>query len=80
MTPLSEQQHRAYESIRAYMDENNGLAPTYRELAYRLGVGKATVYEHVGQLRRKGWIVVKPNAQRGITITNRQCPHCKGEL
>lgn len=45
-----------------------GIAPTYSEIAAKLGVSSITVFEHCDALKKKGAIVMQKGVQRSIQI------------
>ena len=52
-----------------------GYSPTYQEIADHLGRRKATAFEHVQALRRKGLVTVgEPYRPRGLRPTGRWSP------
>jgi SOS-response transcriptional repressor LexA len=56
LRPLSQKQRELLDLIIA-MTKARGYAPTFQELGDRVGRTKAVVFEHVDQLRKKGWLL-----------------------
>jgi repressor LexA len=55
--------------------EQFGYAPTLGELATQFGyTSHSTVHEHLKNLERKGWIIRRFNAERGITLVDPDAP------
>lgn len=48
-------------------------APTYREIARRLGVDVRSAYQHVQALERKG-LVIRPGGRRGVELAREHRP------
>ena len=53
---LTPSQEMVLEAIRRYRRAHEGISPTHQEIADELGVSKTTVFGHVEQLRRKGYV------------------------
>src|SRR5262249_45577153 len=53
--PITERQHRVLEFVRDFR-ARRGLAPTLEEIAKFLGVHRVTVFGHVRELIRKGYL------------------------
>ena len=56
----------AYDFILAFMDEN-GYAPTVREVAAGAGVCESTAWEHIRNLERRG-LLVTSGRERGMRL------------
>ena len=56
MRALTIKQKRIFDAIVNFMDVNDGLVPTHRDLATMLGCTRATVSYHIKQLYQKGHI------------------------
>lgn len=65
--PLAPKQRRIWDWISAYM-KKAGRSPTRAELARAFGVSTVTMYEHLTEMRDKGWITVAPRVHRGISL------------
>lgn len=64
--PLTRRQRQILDFVSAYLEEQ-GISPTLEEIAQHLGVGKVTVFGHVGELERKGVIrKAAPGVSRAI--------------
>ena len=65
---VSPAQQRVLDEIRSYVAEN-GIPPTRRELADRLGFSSDNAVQgHLNRLSRKGLIVVRPGSPRAIRV------------
>jgi repressor LexA len=65
---LTERQKEVLEFVRTYLIKH-GYPPTTYDVARGIGVkGNNGAHEHLNALKRKGWIIRKPNAARGIQI------------
>lgn len=62
-TPLTRRQRDILDFFERYTIEN-GISPTFEEIAGALGVNKVTVFGHVAELERKGVLV---RAARGVS-------------
>ncbi len=68
---LTRRQRELLDFLANYISEN-GYAPSFEEIAERMGLGSlATVHEHLTNLERKGAIRRSPNASRGIEVLTR---------
>ena len=56
MRALTIKQKRIFDAIVNFMDVNDGLVPTHRDLATMLGCTRATVSYHINKLYQKGHI------------------------
>lgn len=66
--PLTKRQAEIYQFIVGHLDEE-GYAPSYEEIAGVFGFHSlSTVWEHLNNLERKGWIRREYNTSRAITI------------
>ena len=66
--PLTAHERRAYEAIAAAIQES-GQAPTLLELGRATGIkSKSAAHAVVMQIERKGWILRRPNAKRGLVL------------
>ena len=64
--PLTRRQREILDYISSYLEEH-GISPTLEEIAQHLGVGRVTVFGHVGELERKGVIrKAAPGISRSI--------------
>jgi len=57
--------------IVANFQENRCYSPTLAEMASELSISRSTVYEHIGELRKKGLLCGCPNRARSLTISSR---------
>jgi len=51
--------------------ENRCYSPTLAEMASDLGISRSTVFEHIGELRKKGLLCGCPNRARSLTVSSR---------
>jgi biotin operon repressor len=56
MTPPTPQQSKVLTTARAMYRAADGVPPTLKAIAIKLGVSKVTIHEHVTQLKAKGHI------------------------
>lgn len=69
MKPLTKKQKEVLDYIAGYIDDN-GYAPSYREIAEHFGFSSvATVTDHVQALKDKGAVENDFNAARSIQLT-----------
>lgn len=66
--PVTPAQRRILESIKAYMDAHDGIAPTQAELARSLGLNPITIREHIIHLEGRGALRRMPHRARGIEV------------
>lgn len=70
--PLSTTERRVLEYIRGHV-EAHGFPPTRREIVRAMGWKSSSVGQHyVGQLVKKGWLVVYENKTRAMRIIEEQ--------
>lgn len=77
---LTPRQRQMYFVIRQYI-RGNGYSPTYTEMADLMDVSRVTIFEHIGELERKGYITRRKHEARSVEIVDqgvRRCPHCHG--
>jgi len=55
----------------ASFQENRCYSPTLAEMASELSISRSTVYEHIGELRKKGLLRGSPNRARSLTISSK---------
>lgn len=68
---LSNKQRSILEFIQRYFDDN-GDAPTLREIASFLGTKNlSTAQYHVEQLKKSGFLQKSPNVSRGVSLSDR---------
>ena len=68
MVPLSPRQQDLYDFIRGYI-ARAGIAPSRGEISVALGTRSPSAGEqHLAALKKKGWIEIIPNTQRGIVL------------
>ena len=65
--PLTDRQHRVLEFIRSYQGER-GLSPTLEEVARHIGVHRVTVFGHVRELVRKGYLRKRDRISRSLQL------------
>jgi Fe2+ or Zn2+ uptake regulation protein len=66
---LTAKQHKVYDYLAKYIHHHQ-YAPSYNEIAREMGFASlATVWEHLMQLERRGWIVREAKRERGIRLT-----------
>lgn len=69
MKPLTKKQKEVLDYIASYIDDN-GYAPSYREIAEHFGFSSvATVTDHIQALKYKGALENEFNAARSIQLT-----------
>ncbi len=67
---LTKRQKEILDYVRDHVGEH-GYAPTLQEIGVRFGLSSpATVYKHVEQLVRKGYLRKAPNQGRGIQLVD----------
>ena len=54
----------------AQFQENRCYSPTLAEMASELHISRSTVYEHIGELRRKGLLSDSPNKARSLKVSS----------
>jgi len=64
---LSKQQAAIYSVLVNTIDEK-GLCPTQKEIGDVLGISKVTVYEHLCQIIKKGYLTRRDNMSRSLRI------------
>lgn len=69
---LTRKQAEVLETIRKFIAEH-GISPTLHEVGEAMGTHRVTVFEHVRELDRKGWITTDPRQSRSIQIV--EPPH-----
>ncbi len=55
----------------ARFQENRCYSPTLAEMASELSISRSTVYEHIGELRRKDLVADSPNKARSLKVTSK---------
>ena len=55
----------------ALFQENRCYSPTLAEMASELDISRSTVYEHIGELRRKGLLSDSPNKARSLKVSSK---------
>lgn len=69
MHPLTKRQKEVFDYLSSYID-NNGYAPSYREIADNFGFSSvASVTDHIQALKDKGALENEFNAARSIQLT-----------
>lgn len=70
MSQLTETQQATLDFIRVYI-RDNGLAPTTQEIASGMGWRSPNnAHLKLVALQKKGYLTMKPGANRGIVLTN----------
>lgn len=70
--PLTERQAQIYDAIKTFITAH-GYAPSFKEIAEGCGYRSlATVFEHLKNLERKGWIIRTKSADRSIALVEVQ--------
>ena len=83
MKSLTKRQYQVLRFIIAYKKQESGVAPAFWEIGVACGgIGLSTVYEHLNNLGRKGYIVRDFNQRRTITVLHDPdhpdvCPSCQ---
>ena len=54
----------------ARFQENRCYSPTLAEMAAELNISRSTVYEHIGELRRKGLLTDSANKARSLKVSS----------
>jgi DNA-binding MarR family transcriptional regulator len=66
--PLTRKQAAIYAYLAAFISDN-GYAPSFEEIAEQFGfTSLATVYEHLSNLAKRGWIRRSYNRSRAIEL------------
>jgi repressor LexA len=55
----------------ALFQENRCYSPTLAEMACELNISRSTVYEHIGELRRKGLLSDSANRARSLKVSSK---------
>lgn len=77
LMPLTPRQREALVWIEGYMDEHDGIAPSYREIRRGLGVkSTANVHGLIRSLVVKGWITSPIGGRRNIVLNHRSDGGC----
>lgn len=76
---LTPRQAQLLAEIKRYM-KDNGMSPRIADLAEKMGASKVTIFEHLGELERKGHIRRNKHQSRGIELVGCKCPVCGSEL
>jgi repressor LexA len=75
---LTKKQSEALDVIRAFLATHN-YAPSYREVMRAMGINSpATAYNHVQQLREKGYIRLRDGQMRSVELTEKSNMFTKG--
>ena len=70
--PLTRRQRQILDFLEEYAG-NNGMAPTLEEIASHFGVNKVTIFGHVSELERKGFIERSPpGVSRGLRVVRQE--------
>ncbi len=81
---LTRKQKNTLIYIEAYLDEHDGVAPTYDEIKDGSGLSsKSETSRIVNALKRKGWVDYLPHHARSLRIVRpsaEKCPHCGGPI
>lgn len=80
---LTDKQRRVLSTLEAYWTEHH-VPPSISDLAKELGINKATAYEHLLALKKKGYLVHQARAGRTWRLTqhkaNNDCSHSQVPL
>jgi repressor LexA len=72
MNQLSNKQQRMLEFIERFIEENNGLPPTVREIQMALNISSTSVVDYnLAALEQKGFITRTEGKSRAISLKNR---------
>jgi repressor LexA len=66
---LTPRQRQILQSISA-SQQNRGCSPTMAELARELSLSRSTVFEHMSELREKGFLTICPGKARSSRLTS----------
>ncbi len=70
---ITKKQKQVLDYIREYVRDNDGVAPTYEEIAEHFGYrSKGTVHKHITNLEEKGYIKKDWNRTRGLEIVKQE--------
>lgn len=53
--PLTRKQRNIYDFVEEYI-KRRGYAPTYKEIGEEFNVAAPTIWQHIDELKKKGWI------------------------
>ncbi len=73
MPPLTKRQDEIYQYVLQCI-RNNGIPPTFREIAERFSINIKAVQDHMAAIEAKGYMKVKPNTARGFEPVTRGIP------
>jgi excinuclease UvrABC nuclease subunit len=73
---LTRTQEKVLKVIAAYQAANEGVSPTMQWIADEMNVSKVTIFEHINELQRKGWLTRDANQSRSLRLTAQACPCC----
>lgn len=68
---LTGRMKRCFEVLCEYIDEHDGISPTYKEMAVALGMNQGDVHDIIGQLEKRGLVERFYNYPRGIRVLRR---------
>lgn len=73
--PLTRRQRQILDFIKAY-EPQYGMSPTYEEIAQHFGLNKVTIFGHVKELERKGFLKrAAPGISRGLQLVEDPSPN-----
>jgi DNA-binding MarR family transcriptional regulator len=70
----SDSSREVYDFIQAYLEANQGYAPSIREIAGGVYLGRSTVMRHLDKLEAWGYIERQAHRPRSIRITEKAWP------
>lgn len=68
--PPTEKQKQLLDFIRQYIRENDGIAPTFTQMAEQTSIPRGSLHSLLFQLEQRGWIERAPGLQRAIILTD----------
>lgn len=68
----SKRMRQCLEIIVDYIDEHNGISPTYQEIGDAMGLNKGDAFLIVKQLVKRGFVETVAQGKRGIRVLRRR--------
>lgn len=69
---LTRRQKEVLDFIAAYQVENNGVSPSYEEIAHGMNLASiATVYKHISALQTRNYLTRRDNQSRSLVVAPR---------
>lgn len=65
---LTDRQTEIYNYVKNHIETNNGLSPTYREVATNFGITVRAANDHIKAVSRKGYMSFIENKARTLRI------------